>query len=197
MKEKIIKFICKNKKYFLCIIIIILSIVSIIIQQLNRNNSIVINSEKLEEKEGKIVVYVTGEIKNPGVYYLENNARLYNLIDIAGGLLETADTDKINLAQKLEDSQKIVISPKKDEVYESEEDTSDNELYEEKTTQLVNINEATKDELKKLNGIGESTANKIIEYRKNNLFKSIDEIMNVPGIGSSKFENIKDYICVN
>ena len=47
-----------------------------------------------------------------------------------------------------------------------------------------------------LNGIGKSTAQKILDYRKNKEFNSIEEIMNVPGIGTAKFESIKDYICV-
>ena len=60
----------------------------------------------------------------------------------------------------------------------------------------ININTATKEELKTLNGIGEATANKIINYRKSNHFTEIEDIMNVPGIGEAKFNDIKDYICI-
>lgn len=201
-KNKIIDFIIKNKKYLICITIIVLSIVSIILQQIDRNNSVVVNSQDIEKREGKIVVYITGEVKSPGVYYLEKEARLYNLIDIAGGLLETADIDKINLAEKLEDSQKIVISA----VVERNEDDDESNLEYVDTNESseksldegkININKATKEQLKTLNGIGDSTADKIINYRNTNKFNSIEEIMNVPGIGNSKFESIKGYICVN
>ena len=68
---------------------------------------------------------------------------------------------------------------------------------EDSTTNKININKANKSELMTLNGIGESTANKIIEYRKNNMFDSIEDIKNVSGIGDSKFEKIKNYICVD
>ena len=61
----------------------------------------------------------------------------------------------------------------------------------------ININTATKEELDTLPGIGQATAQKIIEYRKENgKFKSIDELKNVSGIGESKFQKIKDLICV-
>jgi competence protein ComEA len=64
-------------------------------------------------------------------------------------------------------------------------------------TTKVNINTATVTQLTELNGIGESIANAIVEYRnKNGKFKSIEDIKNVSGIGESKFENIKEYICI-
>lgn len=191
---KIKSFIKNNCKYIICILIILLSILSIFLQQLDRKNSLILNSEEIEKKPGKIVVYITGQVKNPGVYYLDTDARLFNLIDLCGGLLDDADMDKVNLADKLTDAQKINIEKVKEQNIESE----DEEYYEAQDyeDEKININTASQQELMNLNGIGKSTAQKILDYRKNKEFNSIEEIMNVPGIGTAKFESIKDYICV-
>ena len=139
-------------------------------------------------------MYISGEVKNTGVYYLKKDSRIIDLINICGGLTEEADVSKINPAQKLNDSDKIII-PKKEENLNTEsiEDTNESDIN---VQEKININTATKDELTSLNGIGEATANKIINYRNKNKFKEIEDIMNVPGIGEAKFNNIKDYICV-
>ncbi len=187
--KKIVKILNKYKGYILCLIIIILSIISILVQDIDRKNSLKVNNTENKSIENKIGVYITGAVKNPGVYYLSENSRIYNLLDICGGILETADISKLNLAQKLIDSDKIEVPEKKAEI-----EMGDEEKIEE--DKKVNINTASINELKKLNGIGESTANKIIEYRNTNTFEDIQDIMNVPGIGESKFNNIKDDICV-
>ena len=98
------------------------------------------------------------------------------------------------LKNRVNDSDKIII-PKKEENLNTEsiEDTNESDIN---VQEKININTATKDELTSLNGIGEATANKIINYRNKNKFKEIEDIMNVPGIGEAKFNNIKDYICV-
>src|SRR5699024_162333 len=121
-----------------------------------------------------------------------------------------ASTDIINLAYKLEDGMKIKIPTKeevkninKEETQISEEEyiTKESGIYSEKAQKeengKININTATQEELETLEGIGTSTANKIIQYRKENgNFKSIEDIKNVSGIGDVKFNNIKDSICV-
>lgn len=197
---KIKKFIFKYKVQIILIVIFVASAISIFIQDKERKDSIMINSSSIESKNDKIGVYISGEVKKEGVYYLDKDARVANLIDIAGGLTQNADISKINPAQKLNDSDKIIIPEKKDEVEEEIEQIEDNISVEEElehiTIEKININTATKEELETLNGIGEATANKIINYRKSNPFKEIEDIMNVPGIGEAKFNNIKDDICV-
>ena len=203
--ESIKKFFKKYSKYIVCIVILILAIISIIMQHIDRKNSLILNSSTIEQKEGKIVVYITGQIKKEGVYYLDEGARLFNLIDLAGGLLDTADTDKINLAQKINDSDKIIIPKKVEKTEEVDDETLDldsdisipDEDIEDINSDKVNINTASESELKTLNGIGDSTARKIVEYRQTKKFDSIEEIMNVSGIGNAKFESIKENICVN
>lgn len=182
-------FIIKYKKYIITLVIVILSIISIIMQEKNRQDSININSQDISKMENKIAVYVTGAVKNPGVYYLDIGSRLDNLLDICGGVLENADIKNINLAKKLSDSDKIDIPVIKEESLE-DEDIEDDE------NGKININTASEAELMTLNGIGKSTAQKIIEYRKVQEFTEIEDLMEVSGIGESKFNNVKDDICI-
>ena len=174
--------------------IIFASTISIIYTNINGKSRIVVNDNELEidDRDNKIAVYITGEVVNPGVYYIDENLRLDDLVKECGGLTSQADLSEINLAEKLNDSDKIDI-PKIAIEEENEEDNIENN----DDNDLININKASKDELKTLNGIGDTLADNIIEYRKNNKFNTIEDILEVNGIGESKFENIKEYICVN
>ena len=190
--QKKLELLRKYKGYIICIIIILMASLSIFIQSRQKNER---GNSNNSNNSNNIVVYVTGEIVNPGVYYLNEGARLYQLIDIAGGLSDMADINKLNLAQSLKDSDKIEI-PKKENKSE-EEISNNNERDLDLDNNKVNINVATKEELMELSGIGASTADKIIKYREKNAFTYIEDIMDVPGIGESKFNNIKDSISVD
>lgn len=193
--SKIIKFILKYKIQIVFICIFIISGISIYIQDNERKASFSVNSSNISKNDDRIGVYISGEVKNTGVYYLKKDSRITDLINICGGLTEEADVSKINPAQKLNDSDKIII-PKKEENNLNNIEKEDENKGVDNVQDKININTATKDELTSLNGIGEATANKIINYRNKNKFKEIEDIMNVPGIGEAKFNNIKDYICV-
>ena len=164
----------------------------------NQNSN---ETNTLEEEKNEIVVHITGAIKQEGVYKLEENSRVTDIVELAGGLREDADMSKINLALILEDGMKINIPSINENLEESEdkvvENTIDINKSENNKTKKININTASKEELDTLPGIGEATAQKIIEYRnKNGKFSNIEEIKEVSGIGDSKFEKIKDYIKV-
>jgi len=158
----------------------------------------------VEKNEEEIVVHIAGEIKNPGIVRTTEGARIADIIDEAGGLTEQADITEVNLAYVIEDGQKIVI-PSKTEETKNEYISTENgegiiqEHHQQETTQnkIININKATEQELQQLEGIGEATAIKIIEYRnQNGDFKQIEDLKNVPGIGETKFEAIKANIKV-
>lgn len=162
------------------------------------------NKENVEkEQEEIIVVHIAGEVKKPGIVKIKEGARIADIIEAAGGLTQKANTTNINLAYIIEDGQKITI-PSKDETEEKENIITENgegiinkEQGISTGKQIVNINKATKEQLCELQGIGESTADKIITYRKENgNFKQVEDIKNVPGIGDAKYENIKDKISV-
>lgn len=123
---------------------------------------------------------------------MDKESRIVDLLEECGGTKTNADLSEINLAQKLEDSDKIDIPSKIDSYNEEENQLNEGNVGFGK----VNINTATKEELKTLNGIGDTLAQNIIEYRNNNSFETIEDILNVNGIGDSKYEKIKEYICV-
>ena len=162
-----------------------------------------------EEETEKIVVHITGEVNNWGVFELEKGSRVIDAVNLAGGFTDEADVDKVNLAYVLTDAIKIYI-PNKNENKESittikeyiTTESGDNIIMEENEmeetkNELININKATQTELETLPGIGPSTALKIISYREENgAFSKIVDIKNVSGIGDNKFENIKELICV-
>ena len=157
------------------------------------------NEEEITDEE--IIVHITGEVENEGIIKIKKDARLSDVINEAGGTTSNADLSKVNLAYSVKDGQKIYIpsiEDKEQEEYITEE-AGENVIIENEEIQSekVNINTAKQTELETLNGIGPSTALKIINYRnENGQFNSIEDIKNVPGIGDSKFENIKDSICV-
>ena len=169
------------------------------------------NTKEEKTSENKIIIYITGAIKKEGVYELKENSRISDAIEIAGGLTENANIENINLAYTLEDGVKIHI-PTKEESKNSQETTYINKNTEgiettniEKsnsnlantTKEKVNINTATQTQLETLPGIGPSTAQKIINYRKENgKYKTIEDIKKVSGIGESKYNKIKELIKV-
>lgn len=166
--------------------------------------------ERTEETENKkIIVHVSGAVKNEGIVELEEGARVANAIEKAGGVRDDAYTKDINYALKLEDGMKIYVPTIEEAKQEKEEvninsessnyiiSSNNTKTNENSNGQKVNINNADESELDELPGVGPSTAQKIIQYRKENgEFKSIDELKNVSGIGEAKFQKIKDLICV-
>lgn len=156
-----------------------------------------IENETEDEKDNtKIKVYITGEVKNQGVIELEEGDRIADAIEKAGGQTEQASLKNVNLAYQLEDGQKIYIPSINDTETEIIDDGASGVVDDATIKQtVVNINKADEKELQSLNGIGESLATSIVQYRKENgNFETIEDLKNVPGIGDSKFENIKEYI---
>lgn len=213
----------KQKKIIVIIGIIILIGVMYLIynknekQSINVDENILINkseqnytdNDSIKDINKKIVVHITGAIKNPGIVELEEGSRIEDAIVKAGGLTEDADISNINLAYTLEDGTKIII-PRENDVQEIKDEDliskeSGKNVIEEtnintdkKSGSTININKATENELQTLPGIGSSLAKKIIIYREENgKFVSTLDIKNVNGIGENKYESIKDYISVN
>ena len=197
-----------NKKiivYILIGIVVVIGgikLIDIYYQNNNNNEEITIQNvlttedepEKIENET--IKVYVTGEVKNQGVIELEQGSRIVDAIEKAGGQTEEANLKNVNLAYELEDGQKIYIPNKSEE--NTNEITDDGVTgIDSKENDTININKADEKELQELNGIGESLASSIIKYREDNgKFKNIEDLKNVPGIGESKFSNIKEKIKV-
>lgn len=120
---------------------------------------------------------IKGEVVNPGVYEISERETIEMLIEKAGGVLEEADCSSIGLLTRVEHQEVIVIPKRKEQV-------------------KISLNTATKEELMTLNNIGESKAQRIIDYRLNQPFRTIEEIMEVKGIGEKTFEKIKDQLAL-
>ena len=169
-------------------------------EQLQESESASENSEAITS----FPVYICGEVNAPGVYEILDPVYLYELIEMAGGLTGNADKEHIDMVYRIDSSQSVYIPG----FSEQEPDqTGFSETQEERwkprsgtgtsSARRVNINTADAESLMSLSGIGEKTAEKIISYREQNgPFVSAEDIMKVPGIGESKYENIKDSICV-
>ena len=210
-----------TKKEQIVIIILILAIVLIsIFSFLNKN---ILSNEKceennevdaedlfteleekteLEEREEEIdenqviMVHISGEVYKPGIVELESGSRVIDAVNLAGGLKKDADLDRINLAKKLSDEEKIYVPKIGEEDTPIEISTDVNSGNNDSAKKLIDINTCTKDELMSLSGIGDVLADRILEYRETSFFKTIDDIKNVSGIGEKKFESIKEFITV-
>jgi len=184
----------------------------------SKKEDIVVEKKLVKKKDlsvEKIQVDIKGQINYPGIYKVDSNLRVMDVIKLAGDLTENADTSVINLSKKVTDEMVIIIYSK-DEVADFKKTKEIEKQVEEKCIQKdenslvndaciegsvsngkVNINNASVDELKNLTGIGEKKAKDIIDYReKNGSFNSIEDIMKVSGIGESSFAQIKEDITV-
>lgn len=207
----------KNKKVIFFIILLICPMILVIKDKLLSKQELYILTEEkniseevIEEKNVKneennitnkvITVYISGEVNKPGIVTLSDGDRLATAVEKVGGTTKKADLNGVNMAVKLQDEMHYII-PKIGDIarednskLETNDNTNQNEAL--KTSQ-ININTATIEELDKLPGVGEATANKIVSHRNDNgEFKNIEEIKNVNGIGDKKFEAMKELICV-
>ena len=161
--------------------------------------STVVETSVLAEKtevsttqETVIFVDIKGAVKNPGVYQMKVGDRVKDALDAAGGLTDEADSQKVNLAQRVEDQMVIVVPKVGEEATEIPSGVTSKEAAKDGK---VNINTATVEELKTLKGVGEKKAEAIIEYRKKNgSFKTKEDLMKVRGIGKKLFESFQERI---
>ena len=190
------------------------------------NNSNGINGNEagndgLDENNSKIYVYICGAVVNAGVVSGGAGMRLYQAVELCGGLIDEAVGTRVNLAMQLKDGDKIYIPYAYDDISltdeinngcnpnstgisgsNTENSGGNSESYGGNTggagsSNLIDINKASKSELMQLSGIGEARALDIISYReKHGAFKRIEDIKNVSGIKDAAFNKIKDYICV-
>ncbi len=197
----------KNKKLIKILLVSVIVVVAGIIFSCsfkNKNNKTLSKESTTEETKDKdesskeitltkLCVHVCGQVKSPGLYYLDNGARVNDAVSAAGGFLSEADTQYLNLAEQVNDGEQIYI-PSLEEVA-SGKVAIDRSLK--VNDGLVNINKASQEDLMTLPGIGDVKAQAIISYRESvGNFSNVEDIKNVAGIKDSSYEKIKDYIKV-
>lgn len=203
-----------SKRERIVLLIVVISIISVVVfkmgfkeleqvesQPLNFVSNI--NIEEITEpiQPTIIMVHISGEVYKPGIVQMDLGKRLIDAIQLAGGLKKDADLDRINLARKLEDEEKIYI-PKVGEELNNDiiqvvmnNNTNSNSSNVGNSTK-ININKCSQIELEALPGIGPVLAGKIIDYRNATAFLTIEDLKQVSGIGDKKYEALKDLITV-
>ncbi len=161
-----------------------------------------------ESAADAICVYICGAVVNPGVYEVPVSSRIYELVDLAGGMTDDADTDSVNLALAVEDGDMVRIPTREETAGGSAAAgvvSGEQGIVSGSGTGSggsggtsggkVNINTAGLEELTSLNGIGDAKAAAIVAYREEHgSFGSIEEIMEVSGIGEGTYDKIKEDI---
>ncbi len=203
------EFLTKKEK--IVILAVVFIIISMVLFRMSSKNETqakyeplnIISTINLEDDLDKfeeittIMVHISGQVYKPGIVQLDMGKRVIDAIDLAGGLKKEADLDRINLAKKLLDEEKIYI-PKVGEVLN--DDIMDLQLTSISSninsTNKININKCSQMDLESLPGIGPVLALRIIDYRTSNAFKTVDDLKQVSGIGDKKYESLKDLIIV-
>lgn len=120
-------------------------------------------------------VEIKGEVANPGIYDVDVHANVDDVIRLAGGCNSEADISNVNLTKDIANNEVIVIAKKSQVV-------------------LISLNSAKVEELDSLPGIGPSIAQRIVDYRSQSAFTSLEQLKDVKGIGDKLFDKIKDLI---
>ncbi len=153
-------------------------------ENVEANTDTFVATEKVTDQK----VYITGEVNAPGVYNITTGDRIEDIISYAGGLTDKANVNYVNLAEIVSDEQHVVIPNVDDEVVVTKEAIQN-------SSNKININKADKTELMQIKGVGEVTAQNIIDYRENyGKYKNIEDLKNVEGIGDKTFEKLKNQI---
>lgn len=224
----------KKKGYIYIILILLLVIISLngfIIYQIDKldkvkedvqvEETVPIIKEEISNKEvvepQEFFIDIKGAINNPGVYLVNEGSIVNEVINMAGGLTTNAYIKNINLSKTVTKEMVIIIYTKDeiDKMKEPEPNCICNDvnitsclnnnasiitpgseqIKEENLNKKININKASLEELMNLDGIGEAKAKSIIEYRNTKgLFKSLEELKNISGISDKIYEKIKNNI---
>lgn len=164
----------------------------------------VADSTPISVSSMSITVHVAGAVNNPGVYKLRSGARFNDGVIAAGGATDQADLNSVNLAMLLNDGEQIYILKRNEKPHTITAQRSPSSATGGSASSgnpkvaIININTASLAELEQLPGVGPSTANAIINYReKNGAFVTVQDLINVRGIGPAKLDEILPQARVN
>jgi competence protein ComEA len=134
---------------------------------------------------------VAGRVRHPGLVRLPAGSRVQDAITAAGGVTSGADLDVVNLARKLTDGEQVRVPGPGDPA-----PPPDAAAGPATPSAPLDLNTATVEQLDTLPGVGEVTAGRIVAYRSAHPFTTVDELLEVPGIGQRRFEQLKDLVTV-
>ena len=138
---------------------------------------------------GRVAVHVAGRVRHPGLIRLPIGSRVQDAIRAAGGPAAGADLDAVNLARKLTDGEQVLVPGPGDSASPTVPGTP-------ATPTVLDLNTATVEQLDTLPGVGEVTAGRIVAYRAAHPFTAVDDLLEVPGIGQRRFDQLKDLVTV-
>jgi len=145
----------------------------------------------------RVVVDVAGAVKRPGVYRLTSTDRVEDALRRAGGPTARADLSQLNRAAKLEDGRQILVPRRGRTAAAAPAGTAPSSGAPAPVGEPIDLNTATLEQLDTLDGVGPSTAQKILDYREQHGgFKSIDELDQVSGIGEKRLAALRDHVAV-
>lgn len=151
-----------------------------------------------EEADRTCVVHVCGAVKNPGVYKFPMGTRVYEALAAAGGTLPEADQEALNLAAFIQDGEQIFVPRRGEAPRPKTGDTSSRVVPTGRTAEPsfpLNLNRASAAELEAVPGIGPALAARIVAYRATNgPFATVEDLLNVPGIGEKTLGRLAPYL---
>ena len=143
-----------------------------------------------------LIVDVAGWVEHPGVYELPDGSRVIDAIEAAGGAKKGAELTVLNLAAPLTDGQQVLVARAAEQAAAAPA-TGEGTAAVPGATTLVNVNTATAEQLETLPGIGEVLAATILQYREEHgPFTSIDQLLDVSGIGEVTLEELRDLVTI-
>ena len=207
-----------NKKIIAVAVAVVFCVLASLWPQQREENMLELEQQAVQTEEAaaeaKITVYVSGAVAKPGLHEIAPGSRAVDAIEAAGGMTEEANKDRVNLAKICKDGMQVNVlrlSAKEmrklkqaQNVYAGESTNAvDNAVQpvnyasaaqHDYSDGKIRLNSATLEELEELPGVGEVTAQRIVEYRNLHSFNKIEDIMNVKGIGQAKFNKMRPYL---
>ena len=136
-----------------------------------------------------VPVYISGAVARPGVYWLAEGSVVVDVLELAGGPRDDADLERVNLAARVGDGSHVHV-PRHGEAATQGSSGAPGQV-------LIDINAASAAELESLPGIGPALAGRIVAYREEHgAFSTVEELMNVSGIGERTFESLREMVVV-
>lgn len=184
----------RNRSNVASFLVVLVAVAAVALLQTPRRSALQVVSPPVPSTPAPIKVHVVGAVASPGVYSLPADARVEDALKAAAGPTGSADMDAVNLAAPLRDGQQLSIP-----TADARDGTALDAVkpVASPTSARLDLNAATRQQLEALPGVGEVTAQRILDYRTSNgRFVSVDELRDAKLVNGSTFERIKGLVDV-